>query len=379
MQVKISDTKTDRVKRELLKMLIEKKYSPHEMLPSEGMIAELFGVSRMTSKLALNALAEEGIIYRVPRKGSFLKDIDMTIINSLLGESAVKEEGGMQFIALVLPGIDLYTGQIITELSQVAGKDGYEIIIKVSEGIPEREEKILQEIAAIPDIKGVVFFPGDKNVCGNELLYYKLRGYPIVMVDRVYKEIEFDSVYHDHYQGARKMVNHLISKGHKKIGFISCDVLEVSSRNERYKGYVDAMSENKLNIENDYVMTKNSRAADINFVDYLKKNTELTAVFCGDDYLAIRLYSAAKELGITIPDRLSVAGFTDNAILEYSEIELTTMRQPVRPLMEEAFNIITEKIRMSGEPVKHIKIPTELIERKSVRDLRERKTDEKRP
>lgn len=370
MQTKITDTKTDRVKRELLKMLIEKKYHPHELLPSEGMIAELFGVSRMTSKLALNALAEEGIIYRVPRQGSFLKDIDVAVINSLLEEAEGKEEqGGIKLIALVLPRIDFYTGQMITELLQVAEKAGYEVVVKVSGGALEGEERILREISGMPSIKGVVFFPGDKNVCGNELLHYKLRGYPIVMVDRVYKEIEFDSVYHDHYQGARKMMNYLIGKGHQKIGFVSYDISEVSSRDERYKGYVNVMAENDLPIEKDYIMIKSSAAADVDFVDYLKKNKELTAVFCGDDYLAIQMYSAAKELGVSIPERLSVTGFTDNAILGYLEIELTTMRQPVGPLMEKAFRIIMEKMNSRGEPVKHIKIPTELVERKSVRNL----------
>jgi DNA-binding LacI/PurR family transcriptional regulator len=370
---KISDTKTDRVKRELLKMLVEKKYGPHEMLPSEGMIAELYGVSRMTSKLALNALAEEGIIYRVPRQGSFLKDIDMTVINSLLEESAFKTEGqgDIQIIALVIPKIDFYTGQIITELSQIAGEKNYEVVVKVSGGALEEEEKLFREISAISDIKGVVFFPGDKNVCGKELLYYKLRNYPIVMVDRVYKEIEFDSVYHDHYQGARKMVNYLIEKGHRKIGFVSYDISEVTSRDERYKGYVSAMSENKVPVETDYVMISSSQESRNDIVNYLKKNTELTAVFCGDDYLAIRLFSAANELGIPIPGKLSVAGFTDNKILEYLEMELTTMRQPVRPLMMEAFDIIIDKLKIRGEQVRHIKIPTELIERKSVKNLRE--------
>lgn len=375
MQVKINDTKTDRVKRELLRMFLEKKYHPHEMLPSEGTLADLFGVSRMTSKLALNALAEEGVIYRVPRQGSFLKDVDENVIKAMFEEeSPVQAEfGGVKLIALVLPRIDFYTGQIITELLQVAEEAEYEVIVKVSKGNFEEEEKILREIAGIPSIKGVVFFPGDKNVCGNELLHYKLRGYPIVMVDRVYKEIEFDSVYHDHYQGAKKLLNYLVGKGHRNIGFVSDDISEVSSRDERYKGYVSAMAENNLPIEKDYVMIKNSAAADMDFVDYLKKNKDLTAVFCGDDYLAIQIYSAAKELGISIPDKLSVTGFTDNAILDYLDIKLTTMRQPVRPLMEEAFRIITEKINTIGEPVKHIKIPTELIERKSVYDLYQNK------
>lgn len=375
MQGKINDTKTDRVKRELLRMFLEKKYHPHELLPSEGMIAELFGVSRMTSKLALNALAEEGIIYRVPRQGSFLKDIDTSVIRAMIEEELPDktELGGVKLIALVLPRIDFYIGQIITELLHIAEKAEYEVIVKVSGGNLEDEEKVLREIAGIPSIKGVIFFPGDKNVCGNELLHYKLRGYPIVMVDRVYKEIEFDSVYHDHYQGAKKLLNYLVEKGHQNIGFVSDAISEVSSRDERYKGYVSAMAENNLHIKKDYVMIKNPAASNMNFVEYLKRNKDLTAVFCGDDYLAIQIYSAAKELGISIPDKLSVTGFTDNAILDYLDIKLTTMRQPVRPLMEEAFRIITEKINTRGEPVKHIKIPTELIERKSVRDLHQNK------
>ncbi len=375
MQGKINDTKTDRVKRELLRMFLEKKYHPHELLPSEGMIAELFGVSRMTSKLALNALAEEGIIYRVPRQGSFLKDIDTSVIRAMIEEELPDktELGGVKLIALVLPRIDFYIGQIITELLHIAEEAEYEVIVKVSGGNLEDEEKVLREIAGIPSIKGVIFFPGDKNVCGNELLHYKLRGYPIVMVDRVYKEIEFDSVYHDHYQGAKKLLNYLVEKGHQNIGFVSDAISEVSSRDERYKGYVSAMAENNLHIKKDYVMIKNPAASNMNFVEYLKRNKDLTAVFCGDDYLAIQIYSAAKELGISIPDKLSVTGFTDNAILDYLDIKLTTMRQPVRPLMEEAFRIITEKINTRGEPVKHIKIPTELIERKSVRDLHQNK------
>ncbi|BCK01011.1 GntR family transcriptional regulator [Anaerocolumna chitinilytica] len=375
MQGKINDTKTDRVKRELLRMFLEKKYHPHELLPSEGMIAELFGVSRMTSKLALNALAEEGIIYRVPRQGSFLKDIDTSVIRAMMEEELPDktELGGVKLIALVLPRIDFYIGQIITELLHIAEEAEYEVIVKVSGGNLEDEEKVLREIAGIPSIKGVIFFPGDKNVCGNELLHYKLRGYPIVMVDRVYKEIEFDSVYHDHYQGAKKLLNYLVEKGHQNIGFVSDAISEVSSRDERYKGYVSAMAENNLHIKKDYVMIKNPAASNMNFVEYLKRNKDLTAVFCGDDYLAIQIYSAAKELGISIPDKLSVTGFTDNAILDYLDIKLTTMRQPVRPLMEEAFRIITEKINTRGEPVKHIKIPTELIERKSVRDLHQNK------
>jgi len=77
VQKNIGDTKTERVKREIIKYILENKINPNQILPSEDQIADQYGVSKMTSKLALNALVEKEIIYRVPRQGSFLKTDDM--------------------------------------------------------------------------------------------------------------------------------------------------------------------------------------------------------------------------------------------------------------------------------------------------------------
>ena len=79
-----SDTLYNRVRNEILKLIIERQIGSNELLPSEGEIAELCGVSKMTSKLALNSLADEQIIYRIPRRGSFLADVDLNKIRSMV-------------------------------------------------------------------------------------------------------------------------------------------------------------------------------------------------------------------------------------------------------------------------------------------------------
>lgn len=56
----------------VIEIIRSRRLQPHDPVPSEGELAKLFGVSRMTSKLALEQLAEQGLVYRLPRRGTFL-------------------------------------------------------------------------------------------------------------------------------------------------------------------------------------------------------------------------------------------------------------------------------------------------------------------
>lgn len=372
MNKHLGDTKTERVSRELLKLIVEEEMQPGDMMPSEGKIAERFGVSKMTSKLALNDLMDKDIIYRVPRQGSFLKEIQMSRLKEMLEESEVSISAPLRnpCVALILPKVDLYTGQIIKELSVLADERNYQLLVKVSDGDSDKENEILKEISGISNVRGVFFFPGDKNVIGHELINYKMRHYPIVMIDRVYRELQFDSVSHDHYQGSKDIVRYLINKGHRRIGFVSYDISEITSRDERYKGYIAAMMEANCHVQGEYVLIRDFDKEQQALNDYLDKNKDLTAIFCADDYLALRLYYAAVQLNIQIPSDLSVVGFTDNEILTDLNIPLTTVRQPVKALANKAFEILIGKIDGSEEDIRVDKIPTEIVERQSVATLK---------
>ncbi len=367
----VSDTLYNRVRNEILKMIVERQLSTNELLPSEGEIAKKCGVSKMTSKLALNSLAEEHIIYRIPRKGSFLAAADlnkirsMIDVNSVSGCSAVNSD----YLALIIPKLDSYCGNIVKVILKAAANYNYHVIIKYSDGISEKEEQILSEITKVSEIKGVILFPGDNNTCGIELLNYKVRNYPIVIIDRVYKEIEFDSICHDNYQGAKAAVSHLIQKGHSKIGFISKSISNVTSREERYQGYMTGMMEANMHIRKESVRTNDNMVFIDALKDYLVNNEGLTAVFCADDYIAVYIYYAATELGKKIPEDLSIIGFTDNEILNYIPLKMTTVRQPVEELGNLAVEVLLDKIADSNTPPRTIRIKTEIVERDSVTEV----------
>jgi DNA-binding GntR family transcriptional regulator len=206
---------------EILKIIIERDFKPHDLLPSEGEIAEMCGVSKMTSKLALKALSDEGVIYRLPRSGSFLADIDISRIknNPQSSYSRVPKNDGLNLIVLVLPDVDSYTGEIIAFTEEEARRNGYQLVVKVTNDRLEEEEAIFKEVSGMPAVKGIILFPGDRKMCGNELLNLKVANYPIVIIDRVFKEVSFDSAFHNHYQGAYDITQYLIDKGHRKIYF----------------------------------------------------------------------------------------------------------------------------------------------------------------
>ncbi len=366
-----SDTLYNRVRNEILKMIIEKQISSNELLPSEGEIAKQCGVSKMTSKLALNTLAEEHIIYRIPRRGSFLADVDLNKIRSMVDVNGISNYSAVRtnYIALIIPKLDSYCGSIVREILKAAANYNYHVIVKYSDGASEKEEQILSEVSKIPEIKGVILFPGDNNTCGIELLNYKVRNYPIVIVDRVFKEIEFDSICHDHYQGAKDAVSYLVRKGHSKIGFISKSISNVTSREERYQGYMAGMMEASKRIRNESVQTSDNMISVDVLKDYLTNNESLTAVFCADDYIAVYLYYAAQELGKRIPQDVSIIGFTDNEILSCVPIKMTTVKQPVGELGVLAVEVLMDKIGDSKTPTRTIRIKTEIIERDSVQEI----------
>ncbi len=366
-----SDTLYNKVRNEILKIIIERQIGPNELLPSEGEIAELCNVSKMTSKLALNSLAEEHIIYRIPRRGSFLADVDLNKIRGMVDSNSTSNYTAVKsnYLALVIPKLDSYCGNIVREILKAAENYNYHVVVKYSDGVSETEEQILSEISKVPEIMGVILFPSDNNTCGIELLSYKVHNYPIVIVDRVYKEVEFDSICHDNYQGAKDAVSYLIRKGHSKIGFISKSISNVTSREERYQGYMAAMMEANKRIRIESVQTNDNMVLVNVLKEYLVNNDSLTAVFCSDDYIAVYLYYAAGELGKAVPGDLSIMGFTDNNILNYIPLKMTTVKQPVEELGTQAVEVLMDKIADSSRAPRTIRIKTEIIERDSVKDI----------
>lgn len=132
----------------------------------------------------------------------------------------------------------------------------------------------------------------------------------------------------DNVKASQKAVEYLIGLGHKKIGMINGQkIAEVSG--ERYSGYVTALLNAKIPLHLEYM-----RYGD--FVEdtaleqtkkLMEKHPEITALFCASDVMAIGAIRALEEMGLRVPEDVSVLGFDDIPIAKYVYNGITTVRQ----------------------------------------------------
>lgn len=355
-----------------------RRLQPHDPVPSEGELAKLFGVSRMTSKLALEQLAQQGLVYRLPRRGTFLTGQQEAVSNnqhiSLEKVSAPIEEKKNKQIAIIVPHMSDYTSRIIVSAEIEARKYDYDLILKISRD-KEDEDLCLQRLVD-EGIDGIILFPQGRRTCSEQVLRLKLRHFPFVIIDRLFHEVQMDCVYHDHFQGSYQMTGYLIEKGHFEIGYISNPMDDITSREERYQGYIQALLDYAIPVKKEYILIKSescdpSRAHEIDPEQerFIRENPQLTALMCVDDNLAISTLYTALNMNIAVPDKLSIVGFTDTRLSALTTIPLTTVRQSTEQLARSAINLLMKRLNHSMEKQITIKIQTTIVERKSVLTL----------
>lgn len=365
-----------RVADQVIEIIQSRRLRPHDPVPSEGELAKLFGVSRMTSKLALQKLAEQGLVYRLPRRGTFLaepQDGRITQGGFPLQDPeaapAVEKRSGQ--IALIMPHLSDYTARIIAAAEAEVRKHGCDLILKMTKDCDD-EELCLERLAE-GGITGIILFPQGRKTCSDQVLRLKLQKLPLVIIDRIFHEVEIDCVYHDHYMGSYQMTKYLIGKGHREIGYTSNAIDHITSREERYQGYIQALLDHKIpvkyqNIHFRSVACNTSRIheRDPEQERFIQDNPHMTAIMCGDDHVAISTIYTALHMDIPVPDKLSIVGFSDIQLAAYIPIPLTTVRQDTERLARSAVDLLMKRVGSSNENPITIKIQTSIVERKSV-------------
>jgi LacI family transcriptional regulator len=180
----------------------------------------------------------------------------------------------------------------------------------------------------------------------------------------------------DNYQGALEMMRHLVSLGHRRIGFISG--IEITTVGfDRSRGFRDGAKEAGLSLSPDLCLDGNfseesGHQAGARFLDLPARPT---AIFAANDMMAIGCLKAAAERGLSIPRDLTIVGGDDVTLASYVRPRLTTIRQPMfdigREATEALFQLpswrdrrpVAPDGRMPPAPTKVI--PTELVVRES--------------
>jgi DNA-binding LacI/PurR family transcriptional regulator len=166
-------------------------------------------------------------------------------------------------------------------------------------------------------------------------------------------------VHLDQYQGARRAVRHLIELGHREIRHISGPIDSMDAL-ERIRGWRDALGENGL-VAHEVVIGDWSAASGYSGGQRLLAEGPFSAVFCGNDQMALGLIHALTEAHLSVPDQVSVVGFDDIPEAAHFSPPLTTMHQDFAQLGRDAMEVMLAVLSDEQAPNPLLRVPQLLV------------------
>ena len=318
---------------------------PGEPFGTEVAIADECGVSRMTARKAVNALVEEGLLERRAGVGLFVRGKgEVTrrwrfIAGNLMWDPAIKAASGAR---------------------REAQKIGAELELKDAGG---DMRALLAEIAALPDsgATGAIVFSVHAKAFDAAVHAVAEKGFPIVVVDEdLGKKVNVSCVVADNVVGGRLAAERIVSAGHCRLAFIG-DLVADTVR-ERWSGF------SKLAAE---LTGETPLKYDVKGEDRLRK-VRPTAVFCSCDAIARHAMRAFAEVGMQVPDDVSLVGFDDDPIAEWTTPALTTVRQDFMAMGREAVKALVARIAKPSAPGATVAVPVEFVARESLARIKYR-------
>ena len=157
-------------------------------------------------------------------------------------------------------------------------------------------------------------------------------------------------------------------QGHKEIGFISGDMARLSFK-QRFTGFLKAMKYHNLPVNEDYISVGGMEKGYEHVLGLLKRKNKPTAIFSSNDINAQYGYKAVHDLGLKVPDDLSIVGFDDIELSHMVSPQLTTIRAYKEELGSIAVRNLLKLVENRDQrPITSV-IPVRLIERESVRKI----------
>lgn len=320
-------------------------------------IAKEFGISVATVSRALKdspRISEERrkAIQQYAREHNFYPNI----IGAALRHNRVMPS---RMIGVIVPEFThYYFSSILTGIEEAAAARGFNIMVALSGEKYEREVSICENFHRYKVCGVIVSQAKDTK---NYDHYQRLldAGIPLVFYDRICTGVNASRVVVDDYMGAYNAVSHLIETGCKHIAFYGSPMqLEISKN--RFNGYKDALLKHGLAVDESIIRVCDNRAdAEVLTPDILAMENRPDGFFAVNDDTAIGILYTVKHAGFSVPDDISICGFTNGQRAVACDPMLTTVEQRGHRVGEEAAQILMDKVEGL--------IPLEKVEKRIVR------------
>lgn len=330
--------------------------------PTIGDVAREAGVSPMTVSRVING---ESTVRAASRAAV---EVAIAAPGYAPNEAARHLAGATQIrIAMLYCRPSAYISEFLFGGLEQARKSNAQILVEKCEDDKDAAAELHRMAAS--DIDGVLLPPplGDARRVLDEA---EAIGLPAVVVSSAQTRDNVSAVSVDDYRAARAMTDHILSLGHRRIGFIAGDPHQLASAH-RLEGYRSALAAagiaavDALIAPGMFTYRSGLDAAET----LLALPERPTAIFASNDAMAAATVAVAHMRGLDVPGDLTVCGFDDTAFAVTIWPELTTIRQPIADLSRAAAELLVQKIRAKrsggSQKSQHVKLEFSLVRRQS--------------
>lgn len=303
------------VKQYILDKITTGEFSPNDPIPSEKELASLFNVSRITVTTALNQLKNDGIVFRVPGKGTFVSPNFTSEGKSAQNDIARNKTNRIGVILCHLKSP--FHVNLIYSLEHAITAAGYVMVFGKSDNNIEKEISLIDNMLK-NEIAGLIIYPTDGKYYNERLIQMILSHFPLILLDRTFPGINTFSVTSNNYYAAYNGAKFLLSKGHQHFAIFN-HVPDTSAINNRIEGFIAALNENniiidsKCNISLETCWIPDSNNEHVKAIKkvraFLENNKGITAIFAVNSGVSLIVYRAATDLNIKIPEELEILTF----------------------------------------------------------------------
>lgn len=325
-------------------------------------VAKAAGVSYATVSRALSGSSQIG---NDTRERIIKLCDEMGYTTNYVARSMVMKKTDL--LGLVVPSIDNeFMSQLAYYAEMSARSHGYNIML-CNSGPDLKQEKTVVKLLLGRKVDGILIVPQSPKT------YENIRAYtdqvPTVFLSENLRDQPQSYVSVDNSQGTYLGMEYLYSLGHREILYFGRR--RSTTHQLRAEGYIRACQElglkqrfynsefSRSSIENGYQMAK----------DLFARPLDYTAIFASTDSNALGIMKAADELGIAIPDRLSLIGFDNIPATALPRIDLTTIEQPQKAMAIQAVDMLLDKIERGTQGYVHQIMTPSLVQRGTCRSL----------
>lgn len=248
--------------------------------------------------------------------------------------------GRTNVVAMFVSDIgDYFFGSIVKEVNNQLLRQGYLLAISICDG---KDDTIDTAFLNQNRVDGVILLVSNKEKFYIDIL--KNQKVPFVVVDNQTINTDIISVLADNVTGGYLAVKHLLELGHIEIGLIGATPYGLSTL-ERQMGAVKALTEVSLQ-PTGIEYGKYDQMTGYNTIMKWHREGKLpSAVFAFDDHIALGAVNAVKDLGLKVPDDMSVCGYDDSPLANHYTPKITSVRQPAEEMGQNAVNQLLSLIR----------------------------------